>query len=307
MTYHYLAYGIPVVSEIELPALLPYEEAANSENPVYVKLGIVPTDLLSPGTHPDHFTYCNANEMIYTLPEKIKFYVINGNEIIVEPINPNYKINLLYFYSNCLAAILYQRDLIPFHVSGVFVEEGKVVLFAAPSRTGKSTLAIKLQELGYQPFTDDTAVLFVENGKCYAQASYPMIRLWQNSLAQQKLLQDSDKQQLYEDNDLDKYGFPFHERFAAKPAEVQQIIFLQQEEGSEIQTKPVKPLDAFVELSNNVYRCTWVPAMQKNKIQFGLISHILKITPYQLVTRPKGRSSFEDFPLFIKKNLQNKQ
>src|SRR5690606_10388802 len=99
-------------------------------------------------------TYCNANEMIFILPEKIKFYITYGKTIIIEPIQTEYTKYLLYFYSNCLAAILYQRNLIPFHVSGVFTESGKVVLFAAPSGTGKSTLAVKLQELGYTLFTD---------------------------------------------------------------------------------------------------------------------------------------------------------
>ena len=303
MTYHYLAFGIPLISEIELPALLPLEKELDMEDPVYVRLGNVPAELSTPGIHADTSAFCNASEMIYTITEKIRFYIANGNTIIIEPIADNYTENLIYFYSNALAAMLYQRDLVPFHVSGVFTAPGKVVLFAAPSGTGKSTLAVKLQELGYAPFTDDTAVLFIENGKCYAQASYPMIRLWENTLDKQTLLSTHEKQKIYDDGDRDKFGFLFHQQFATEPAEVEQIIFLEKA-GSEIQVKPIKNIDAFKALSDNVYRCYWIPALQKSKLQFTLISQILQIVPNKLVTRPLEEPTFDQFPYIIKKILQ---
>lgn len=301
--YHYLAYGIPVISEIELPALLPLENAPEAQDPVYVKLGTVPVNLLAPGTAADRNAYCNASEMIYTISEKIRFYIANGHTIIIEPITGDYTDNLIYFYSNCLAAMLYQRNLVPFHVSGVFTAPDKVVLFAAPSGTGKSTLAVKLQETGYRVFTDDTAVLFIEKDKCYAQASYPMIRLWENSINKQTFLKEVDKQKIYDDGDRDKFGFSFHGQFATRPAEVEQIIFLEKE-GTDIQVKPIKSVDAFKALADNVYRCHWIPALQKNRLQFELISSILQLTPNALVTRPLEIPTFNQFPAIIKNILQ---
>lgn len=303
MEYYYLAFGITIISEIELPALLPVQNQSLKEAPVYVKLGLVPAGLFAEGSPADSNAYCNANEMLYIIPDKIKFYIANGREIIIEPVSPNYLANLIYFYSNCLAAILYQRDLIPFHVSGVFTQKGKVALFAAPSGAGKSTLALKLQELGYKAFTDDTAVLYIENGKCYARASYPMMRLWQNTLKEQALLKEDAKQQLYEDEEFDKYGFSFHQKFITEPAEVERIIFLQQA-GDEIQVKPMSLLEAFTELSNNVYRCHWIPAMQKNRLQFTLISRIIKIVPNIKCVRPQGKDSFNEFSWAIKDFLE---
>ncbi|HOZ85472.1 MAG TPA: hypothetical protein PK191_08275 [Niabella sp.] len=305
MSYHYLAFGIPFISEIELPALLPAPTDFPKDNPVLVKLGKVPDDLNAAGVYADHWAYCNENEMLYTVPGKIKFYISEGNQIVIEPISENYRMNLIYFYSNCLAAILYQRDTIPFHVSGVFVEENKVALFAAPSQTGKSTLALKLQELGFSPFTDDTAILFFENEKCYAQASYPMMRLWQNSLNQQRLLGEEDKQVLYEEEEFDKFGFSFHEQFRHEPVEVKQIVFMEAT-GHVMQTKPIKSVDAFKILADNVYRCHWIPTLHKNKLQFELISHVLKEVPFVLAIRPAEINSFGEFPQFIK-NILEKQ
>lgn len=301
--YYYQAFGVPIISEIQLPALLSITKYEALETPVFVKLGTVPDDLEREGHQADKFTFCNPNEMLYKIPDKIKFYISNGKNIVIEPINKNYSASLIYFYSNALAAILFQRNRIPFHVSGVFTDEGKVVLFAAPSGTGKSTLSVKLQELGYRPFTDDTATLYIENGKCYAQASYPMIRLWQKTLSEQTILHENDKQKLYDDDDdLDKYGFSFHEKFVSEPVEVQQIIFLS-ESGTDLLVKEMKKLDAFTELANNVYRCHWIPAMQKSKEQFNLISHILNLVPFVLAVRPKGLESFSEFANMIKKIL----
>ena len=300
--YHYQAFGIPVISAIELPALLPME-AAQEERPVYVRLGQVPVTLREPGVQADRNAYCNAQEMIYTVPEKIKFYIANGDTIIIEPLTVDYSANLIYFYSNCLAAMLYQRHLIPFHVSGVFTAPGKVALFAAPSGTGKSTLAVKLQEIGFPIFTDDTAILYIKNNKCYALASYPMIRLWENSIKKQAVLDADARQKIYDDGEKDKFGFSFHSQFATGPAEVEQIIFLDKE-GTDLQEKSIKNIDAFKALADNVYRCHWIPALQKNRLQFNLISQILQLVPNTLVTRPLESETFDQLPVMVKNILQ---
>lgn len=302
--FNYLAFGIPVISEIELPALIPMRDHPVATQPVYVRLGTVPCQLSKEGSNPDSCAFCNAHEMIYTIPDKIKFFIANGEEIIIEPIHPNYSANLIYFYSNCLAAILYQRNLIPFHVSGVFTQPGKVALFAAPSGTGKSTLAVKLQELDFKPFTDDTAVLFIKNEKCFAQASYPMMRLWQNTLKEQALLSENDKERLYEEDEIDKFGFSFHEEFPTEAAEVEKIVFLR-EEGDEINISPINGSKMFAQLADNVYRCHWIPALQKNVLQFNLISEILNTVPCFLATRPKNANTINDFPAAIKNSLNN--
>jgi hypothetical protein len=304
MTYHYLAFGIPVISEIELPALFPLKESQNLDNPIYVRLGKTPYQLVEKGQNADSCALCNATEMLYTIPDKIRLYISNGNQITIEPIDSDYTTNLIYFYSNGLAAALYQRDIIPFHVSGVFTQPDKVALFAAPSGTGKSTLAVKLQELGLQPFTDDTAILFMKNGKCYAQASYPMIRLWEQTLDQQTLLNTANKQKIFDDGDRDKFGFSFHKQFATAPVEVEKIIFLSKE-GTEMRLSAIGKMEAFKALSDNVYRNHWIPVIQKSKLQFSLIGQILNNTPCFLALRVKDVNSVSEFPLFVKKILQN--
>ncbi|MCH5715062.1 hypothetical protein [Niabella hibiscisoli] len=161
-----------------------------------------------------------------------------------------------------------------------------------------------MQELGFQPFTDDTAILFMKDGKCYAQASYPMIRLWEQTLDQQTVLDTSDKQKLFDDGDRDKFGFSFHTQFATAPVEVEKIIFLSKE-GTEMRLSAIGKMEAFKVLADNVYRNHWIPMIQKSKLQFSLIGQILNKIPCFLALRPKDVNSVSEFPIFLKKILQN--
>ena len=301
MTYQYLTYGIPLVSTIELPAFVPVTETSKI-NPISVSQGKVPDKLQHATTETKPFSVFNEHEFLYKMPDIAHYYVRNGEEIIIEAHCNNWEDILLYFYSNCMAAVLFQRNKLPFHVSGIFIAENKVLLFAAPSRTGKSTTSVILQQKGYKPFTDDTAIMVVENGTCYAYASYPMIRLWQNTIKEQNLLDESSKQVLCSNTELNKFGFMFHEQFVTDKVEVAGIVFLE-EQGTEIQIERLNH-QAIVEiLSNNVYRKQWINGMKKQLLQFKSLSGIANVIPAWKATRPKAKPTFQSFADTIEEQI----
>jgi len=293
MIFQYISFGICIRSHIELPAFVPFV-GTNDATPIEVSVGKTPDSLVENATVTKPFATFNENEFLYTVPNVARYYVRNGTRITIESLGGDWSEILLFFYSNCMAAVLFQRNIIPFHVSGVFVEKAKVILFAAPSRTGKSTTAVMLQEKGYATFTDDTAVLFVNNGKCYAQASYPMIRLWQNSIAHQAVLEEHVKQPIRTDIELDKYGFFFHDTFVVDPVEVVGIVFLD-EMGGEITIEPVKPAVAMQYLGTNIYRKQWLNGMKKQLLQFTQLTSVVGSTAMWKATRPKGIDTFQSF------------
>ncbi len=301
MTYKYLAYGIPVISSIKLTAFIENTEISATQT-ITVSEGKVPKNLEKTPLESRPFSIYNETEFLYNVPEVARFYVRDGKEIIIERTNGDWSEVLLFFYSTCFAAALFQRNLIPFHVSGVFVDEGKVLLFAAPSRTGKSTTSVMLQQRGYSPFTDDTAILTVENGKCYAQASYPMIRLWQNTIKEQQVLHETDKLELRSDLELDKYGFLFHEQFVSEKVEVAGIVFLNAE-SEEMTTEPLKLTTAIQQLGNNVYGKQWLSGMKKQILQFKQLTSIVNAIPAWQASRPKGQATFERFAEMIEDQI----
>ncbi|WP_341228122.1 hypothetical protein [uncultured Arcticibacterium sp.] len=289
----YLAYGIIIRSEISLNSLLKYD-GEESEDFISVRLGKVPDSLLKPASVEKPFTIFNERELLYHLPDRLKMYVANGNEVIIEPLNQNIEEVLLYFYSNGLAAALYQRNLIPFHVSGVCLNESEVVLVAAPSRTGKSTMAVKLQERGFPIFTDDTAVLIVENSQIFARASYPMTRLWEDSIEEQHIFKDGEKIQVYCQAESDKYGFHFHDNFASGKYKVKGLVFLEIS-GIGVELEPLSKSRTVKLLGQNIYRGQWVDGMKMGDEQFRLLLNIANAVPSFLASRPAGEKSFDGF------------
>ncbi len=304
MTYNYLAFGLSVSSEIELPALMP-DKNPPEDAMVKIRLGDVPAGTLDPARETKPFTTFNGREFIYSVSGTARYYVKDGTEITIQPESDDWSSILLYFYSNCLAAVLFQRNLIPFHVSGVWVAPGKVLLFAAPSRTGKSTTAVMLAEKGYPTFTDDTAVLRVENGKCYAYASYPMARLWQNSVTKQSVYREEDKHVIRYKVEVEKYGFHFHDSFVCDPVEVTGIVFLE-EAGKDIAVETIKASHAMQLLGSNIYRNHWIKGMERSVLQFNtLISVVNSLTMWKAV-RPQGQSTFEAFAAAIEGEIIRK-
>ncbi len=303
MPYQYQAYGISIVSDIELPALSSYAELITAK-PIYVACGTVADDLQQPPNEQKPFSTFNEQEFRYEVPEIARYYITNGNQIVIEPLCDNWAEILLYFYANCLAMALFQRNLIPFHVSGVFTEPNKVLLFAAPSRTGKSTTALMLQQKGFAPFTDDTALLTVENGRCYAQASYPMARLWQNTIELQSVYAEADKQHIFAE--IDKYGFSFHDQFSTQKVEVQAIVFLE-ETGTDIRIEPLKATQIMQNLGVNIYRGQWVSGMKKQHLQFRQLTSIASVLPAYKATRPEGQDTFEEFAEAIEQQIINQK
>ncbi len=294
MANKFTAYGIPIISSVNLPAFIAFPDVDHGVKPIDVKIGKVPDMLTNDPAEKKPFSVFNEHEFLYRVPRVARYYIHHGEEIIIEPECDHQEDILLYFYSNCMAAALYQRNLIPFHVSGVFIEDNKVLLFAAPSRTGKSTTSVMLQQKGYAPFTDDTAILNVENGKCYAYASYPMMRLWGNTVAQQTLYHESDKQQLRKDSTINKFGFSFHDRFVADKAEVSGIVHLNTD-GDEIKIVKLNVEDALEALSNSMYRKQWINGMKKQLLQFRHLTAIANVLPAWKATRPKNTPTFTSF------------
>jgi hypothetical protein len=291
--YNYIAFGIIVKSEIELRSLQTFNGDECSDF-ITVKLGKVPSTLKNEAKVSNPFSTFNEKEFIFDVPEKFKMYVCNGKEIVLELLGNNYEEQLIYFYSNGLAATLYQRGLIPFHVSGVFLKDNEVILFAAPSRTGKSTTAVKLQEKGYPLFTDDTAILNIKDGHVYAQASYPMARLWQKSVENQGYFVGDRNLIVNYNSEYEKYGFHFHEQFNSVEQKVVAIVFLETS-GDQIIIEPISKSRLVSNLGLNTYRGQWVNGMNLADTQFKLLLDIANSIKSYRAVRPLDSDTYESF------------
>ncbi|MFM6947697.1 MAG: hypothetical protein ACKOWQ_01665 [Aquirufa sp.] len=297
---NYLFFGQWIISEFVLPEINSITDNAGLANPILLKYGKVPLSLEKPATEEKPFSTFNENEFLYQIPEIAKYYIRKGNEIIIEPISENETEVLLFFYSNALAAVLYQRNLIPFHASGVKINDKQIVLFPAPSRTGKSTTAIFLEKKGYPIFSDDTVLLEVKDGKCYATPSYPIMRLWQNSIEESEQYETEDGYELRPG--MNKFGISFGDKYSTDKMEVAALVFLNNRT-EELKIESLKSKNVFLYLGNNVYRKQWIIGMKKQITQFQLVSAISQKVPAFIANRPKGEDTFQSFSNAIEQEI----
>lgn len=299
MTYFYNVFGLTCSSSIKLPAFV---EVSPTNIDFKISLGKVSKKLFTKllFVNEDSISY-NKTEFFLFIKDTGRYFVRNGNEIILDPLCNDINKFLLFFYSNCIASLLYQKNMVPFHVSGVFDTDGKVWLFGALSGTGKSTTSVKLKELGYKIFTDDTARIYVQDNKCYAIASYPMTRLWEKSLQTQKGY-DIKKAKLISD-EHQKYGLLFHEDFVSSPVEVKGIIFLEKTESDDITIKNIPTKEGLKLLIENIYRPNFANGMQKQLLVHSTVTKILSTVPFYKAQRPENKDTFNEFAAAIQKNI----
>lgn len=290
MSYYYKVFGLTCISDFELLAF----SAGNENTPVdfEVKLTSKLPDFQNPTNESDDYCQYNETEFFYQVEEIARYFVRDGKEIWIEPLSEDWGSILMYFYSNSIGALLFQKNLIPFHVSGILDKDGGVWLFAAPSQTGKSTTALKLKEKGFDIFTDDTALIYVKDGKCLAVPSYPMIRAWKKTLDNQTVYSDDEAAQIHAETD--KYGIFFHEHFRDIPRQVKGIVFLEQE-GTEIRIEKLRAMQGLENLRNNVYRGYWIEGMNKQVIQFKALTSIAQKVSFWKAVRPVDKESFDSF------------
>ena len=290
MQYNYKVFNLCCTSTIQLPSFIVNEDDKQAD--FEVVLGTVEPNFKKEPTVKKPFTQFNENEFFYQMPNIAKYFVTDGNKVVIEPLCEDWDSILLFFYSNCIAAILFQKNLIPFHVSGVLDARGGLWLFAAPSRTGKSTTALKLKEKGYTYFTDDTALITIEDNSCVAIASYPVLRAWENTMNNQQVYALSEGKQLRAE--INKFGIAFHDDFVSSSQKVKGIIFLEMQ-GDSIRIERLKSTDGMKRLGDNIYRNKWVHGMNKQLLQFKTLSIISQKVPFWTATRPKDKPSFDSF------------
>lgn len=300
--YSYKVFGQSILSEIPLTALIECDSNDVDPDPIRVRLGVVNENLDSQAVKDSTWYKFNTSEFIYHLPGILKFSARNGNDIVLEPLHDDLNHVLLFFYSNAVAAVLFQRGVTPFHVSGVLDKSGKAWLFAAPSKTGKSTTALKLKERGFELFTDDTALLEIVDGKPMAIASYPMVRIWSETLESQKVF-ESDRAYQMRPN-IEKFGIHFHDEFRQDPVEIGGIVFLNNRT-DDLWIEEISTIEAFKLLRQNVYRSNWVASMDLEKELYTLVTAVVSKVPCFQAFRPKDVDSFDAFADMISKKISS--
>ncbi len=298
MLYKYVSYGVPIVSEIELPVLFA-DDTHLTGFPIVIRYNSVNLQLQNPPLKSNDYTWINDTEAAFVVPDVAKFYITNSH-INVDPIGHNDRDIATYAATMCIAIALGQRGMLPFHVSGVFINPDSVVLFAAHSGTGKSTTVSGLNRIGYKLFTDDTCILEEEDGHIYATSSYPMVKLWEETLNEQSFFKEKERTEI--SNKEGKYGFGFHEDFVKDKVRVAGIVFLEKE-GEEIEITNLNPLETLEFLSSHMFLNFLFYGSKMEILKLKLISEVANKVMGFRVMRPFDKPTFEALALRIQEAI----
>jgi predicted ATPase len=273
--YNYRGFGLHIASEIEFPELLPVISAPAD---VTISIGEIPATVINKASQG---YIINEDELFFSVKDTASYYAAHGREIIISPDAENYDMRniRIFLLATAMSAILLQRNLLPLHASAI-IENGELILISGRSGAGKSTATAGLSKMGYTIFSDDITVLQTEDNRITGTASYPMIRLWEDTL--QAL--DVNDRSFRVKKGLDKYGIFFHDDFNHDQYPVKKILLL--DIGDELSSKKLSGTAAFEALSNQVYRQQLLQGPLLRSLGFEIISQLLQQVEVYHIYRP---------------------
>ncbi|SFD79701.1 hypothetical protein SAMN05518672_103252 [Chitinophaga sp. CF118] len=286
--YKYFGFGLQILSDIEFPELLP---SIFDVPDVMINIGEIPAITNVKIIQGNDISYIiNEEELIFSVKDTASYYVAYGREIIIAPHNDvrEFRSIRLFVLATAMAAILTQRGLLPFHASAI-LEDGELVFICGYSGAGKSTTLAGLIKLGYTIFSDDITVLQrdPDNNLITGTASYPMIKLWEDSLL-------TLNHQAFQDRSfpvrpgIKKYGIFFHDDFDRHQYPVKKIMLLKIGDDYRIHTEKLTGIHAFEAISNQLYRPVLMQSQSLRMLSFNIVSKLLQHTDVYLITRPSS-------------------
>lgn len=298
--FKYNGFGLKILSEIEFPELMP---SNFNEEDITISLGHITPDNIQENTATEKIPTSLKNSFYLDVPEVARYLTSQGKSILVEPyFNSAESTIRLFLLSNAMAALLVQRNQILLHSSAI-IHENELILFMGESGAGKSSIAAELSKRGYTIFSDDICVLqpvLEEEKSVYAIASYPMMKLWDDTI---NALDDDQFEKKHKIRPMaDKYGHFFHESFNANAYPIKKIFILNPSlEAHDYIVSKISGLKAFELLGKNTYRSHFIMESDLQKIHMEFISAIILRADVLELSRPKNNSTIKNFTDFTEK------
>lgn len=286
LMYKYWGYGLNITSEINFPELLEHDFSIPD---VEYIIGKVPDKIIGTSISLKKFSYTvNERELLFKANDVASYYAFDGLKVIIEPFEPieDKREIRLYVLATVMAAILLHRRMLPVHASAI-KQNDKLVLITGQSHAGKSTVLAGLLKKSYTVFSDDVVVMNKdkENSSTLAAASYPMIKLWDDTM--DKLDDPSFGDRSFRiQKDIDKYGFFFHGNFDKERYPIEKIFILNIENIHDLKTRKLTGKEAFKSLIEQIYRPTLIQSNEIRLLCFTLMSDLVKNCDITEICRP---------------------
>lgn len=284
--YRYNIFGLHIVSEIWLPALLTATNALAIPE-VCVRLGKVPAGIVDALKKSGNYQAAK-NQFLLQVPGVGRYYVKDGNFILIEPDEQaEARLVQTFLLGTVFSVLLMQRGVLPIHGSAVVIH-GRGVIFTGISGAGKSTLLAAFRERGYSYLTDDVAAVTVEaNGAAWVHASYPQQKLWRDSAAATGVDMTAGKP-VFVWKGEDKFAVPAHKGFSTSPMALAAVYELATEKRRDVALRPFRGLDKLTVLLNHTYRFELIEGLGLKTAHFKHAAALAGQIAVSRLIRPDG-------------------
>lgn len=284
--YRYRIHGLIIASEIQING---FKDYSNLPIDVTILIGDIPEKYEA---EKSIYSF-SEEEGLFQIPGVGRFYISSGNRIIV---NLNLETQLedvgMYLLGSVFTILLMQRGAYPLH--GCTITDFKhTFLIVGDSKAGKSTIARKAVEEGYQILSDDVTLVKVnDEGRIIAYPSYPSQKLWVDSMNVFGIPLEG-KKQLFKR--LDKYYLDDEKAFCGVEKELDAMIQLTSNDKTQLVELRLLSGSAKVQaLINNTYRYEYVIDMGKKAAHFNFIRQIINEIDIYSMTRPTNVMTVDD-------------
>ena len=220
--YYYRLYNLNIKSDFYLSELSHSEYESLNNIDVNIICGKCPESISNIKVSNYYYTVSDK-EAIFTTNECGKFYIKNGDTIIIEPIvEPDYQHLKAYLLSRSFALLMFQRNTVALHGSSILFNN-KAYIFCGQSGAGKSSLSAGLTLKGYDLFSDDLSVIDFDNNKPVIHCGFSHNKLCEDTM---KYFNISSENLIKVDNFANKYALPTSKTFSDCTAEVAILIEL---------------------------------------------------------------------------------
>ena len=292
---YYKSCGINISSEIPLPEFIPTDY---TQADLHIRLGQVPDKPIGQLIETGPGYIASSYEYIFRLPNVAAYYIVDGQEIRIEPAkNADNESIRLFLLNQALPQALFQRNMVPLKASGI-IHNNQVILLAGQSGAGKSTLLAAMRQRGYEVFSDDLCVLRLnESGETEVLAGYATMKLWTDTFKMLRLPVPDDNMRVRPN--LPKYNIFIQDEFVPEPHKTARIFLLNTTLGKSVYHNQV--LYAF--MFKAMVDCLHGKHINKRPQVFAVLTSLLKNTALHQIKRSIHGNTIDEMIEFIETQI----
>lgn len=269
------AFGLRFVAPVVWPDWTP---CAVTEGAVQVVWGPTPVTLPPPSRGRGLYQG-KVGEFLLTVPGVARYHVTPDRITITPEAQTTGSAIRVYLFGSAMGALLHLRGVLALHSSAVRLPDGRAVLLAGASTSGKSTLAAALAQRGYPLLADDLAAVHQDTeGRAWLYPGLARCKLWADAL-EKLALTGSEKERLAPT--LEKYQLTL--MLDPQSARLAYLYEIQADEQvSEVVLTPVTGWAKLQTLDKQTYRPGFITALG---LQAAHLQHLSQVAPQLQVRR----------------------